>query len=79
MKLSYLFSSALAFCLAGAYLVPPDGTPAPGAASDCSGWVQQSYGLNCTLIERVFGMSEAQFEAWVSFSAVLSRPNTVLT
>lgn len=68
MKLFNLVSAFLAFRLTNAYLVAPPGTPAPGADSGCSEWVQQSYGLTCAIIEQFFGMSAAQFEAWVSNS-----------
>ncbi|KAH0525992.1 hypothetical protein TsFJ059_009377 [Trichoderma semiorbis] len=64
MKLFNLVSAFLAFRLTNAYLVTPPGTPAPGADSGCSEWVQQSYGLTCAIIEQFFGMSAAQFEAW---------------
>ncbi|KAK3941414.1 hypothetical protein QBC46DRAFT_458301 [Diplogelasinospora grovesii] len=64
MKPFRLISSALALRLAEAYLVAPPGTPAPGATSSCSEWVQQSYGLTCAIIEQFYGMTAAQFESW---------------
>ncbi|KAH8598447.1 hypothetical protein B0O99DRAFT_738710 [Bisporella sp. PMI_857] len=65
MKLSHLLSSAVvALPLVGAYLVSPDGTAAPGTTSACSEWVQDSYSLTCAIIERFYGMTEAQFEEW---------------
>ncbi|PNY28156.1 LysM domain-containing protein [Tolypocladium capitatum] len=67
MKPFSLISAALALRLVDAYLVSPPGTPAPGATKDCTGWVQQSYGLTCATIEKFYGMSTAQFEAWVSY------------
>lgn len=66
MKYISLLYSALGFNLAAAYLVTPPGTPAPGATEDCSGWVQDSYGLTCDIIEEFYGMTADQFEAWVS-------------
>lgn len=66
MKLIKLVSSALAFRAADAYLVAPPGTAAPGATQSCSDWVQQSYGLTCAIIEKFYGMTDAQFQAWVS-------------
>jgi hypothetical protein len=48
------------------YLVSPPGTPAPGAAEGCSAWVESSYSLTCDIVSRFYGMSLAQFEAWVS-------------
>ncbi|KAK1766314.1 hypothetical protein QBC33DRAFT_542494 [Phialemonium atrogriseum] len=64
MKPLRLLSSVFALHLAEGYLVSPPGTPAPGAAADCSAWVQNSYSLTCDIVERFFGMSLAQFEAW---------------
>ncbi|KAL2201647.1 putative LysM domain protein [Sarocladium strictum] len=64
MKLLWLVCSALATCLADAYLVAPPGAPAPGAISSCSAWVQHSYGLTCDMITRNFGMTFVQFEEW---------------
>lgn len=66
MKLCGFLSSILAVRLAAAYLVSPDGTAAPGANSDCSEWVQDSYALTCAIIEEIYGITEAQFEEWVS-------------
>lgn len=63
--------SALALRSAQAYLVPPDGTAAPGATEDCSAWVQDSYLLTCAIIEESFGMTEAQFEEWNPSTALL--------
>ncbi|KAI1464713.1 LysM domain-containing protein [Daldinia caldariorum] len=60
----YTLLPVLALPLAKAYLVAPPGTPAPGAASGCSEWVQQSYGLTCAIIEQFYGISAAEFEAW---------------
>lgn len=49
------------------YLVPPPdgGTPAPGASTDCSAWVQQSYEMTCEIIEVYYGITQANFEKWV--------------
>ncbi|KAH3353681.1 hypothetical protein KXV52_007936, partial [Aspergillus fumigatus] len=66
MKSIRFLASALALCLVDAYLVTPPGTPAPGAASACSAWVQASYGLTCDIIHRFYGMTAAEFEEWVS-------------
>ncbi|KAK7961078.1 hypothetical protein PG988_012292 [Apiospora saccharicola] len=55
---------ALALGLADAYLVAPDGTPAPGAASSCSAWVQNSYALTCDKITTILGMTQEQFKSW---------------
>ena len=66
MKPLRFLASALALCLVDAYLVTPPGTPAPGAASACSAWVQASYGLTCDIIHRFYGMTAAEFEEWVS-------------
>ncbi len=66
MKFSSLALSALALRAAEAYLVSPDGTAAPGASKDCSAWVQDSYLLTCAIIEEYYGMTEAEFIAWVS-------------
>lgn len=66
MKSIRFLASALALCLVDAYLVTPPGTPAPGAASACSAWVQASYGLTCDIIYRFYGMTAAEFEEWVS-------------
>ncbi|KAK7184907.1 LysM domain-containing protein [Paraphaeosphaeria sporulosa] len=66
MKMFRSIASALALILpvAQAYLVGPPGTPAPGATSSCSGWAQSSYGMTCSIIERLFGMTEAQLKQW---------------
>lgn len=72
MRSAILVSTALAIHFASAqYLVaPPDGgTAAPGASADCSAWVQQSYALTCEGIEAYYGITEANFEAWVSENA----------
>jgi hypothetical protein len=66
MRPIQVFFAALAAHQAQAYLVAPPGTPAPGATEDCSAWVQQSYDLTCDTIEEYFGMTAAEFEAWVS-------------
>jgi hypothetical protein len=59
-------SSALALPLVGAYLVSPPGPAAPGTTADCSAWAQQSYSLTCLDIETYLGITQAEFEAWVS-------------
>ncbi|RWA06976.1 hypothetical protein EKO27_g8135 [Xylaria grammica] len=64
MKPFTLLSSALALSLAEAYLVAPPGTAAPGASSQCSEWIEMSYGLTCAIIERIYGITAAEFEAW---------------
>jgi hypothetical protein len=66
MRLCQLLASVLAFSQADAYLVTPPGTVAPGAISTCSEWVQASYGMTCDIIHRLFGMTDAEFELWVS-------------
>jgi hypothetical protein len=66
MKPFQLLASALAFIVADAYLVTPPGTVAPGAISTCSEWVQASYGMTCEIIHRLFGMTDTEFELWVS-------------
>jgi hypothetical protein len=66
MKILTFIPSALALQVAQAYLVAPPGTPAPGAISSCSEWVQRSYGMRCAIIERLFGMTGVQLRAWVS-------------
>ncbi|KAI0476852.1 hypothetical protein F4859DRAFT_65195 [Xylaria cf. heliscus] len=71
MKFSSLALSALALRTAEAYLVSPDGTAAPGASEDCSAWVQDSYLLTCAIIEKYYGMTEAQFIAWNPSVALL--------
>jgi hypothetical protein len=48
------------------YLVSLPGTAAPGTTDDCSEWIEYSSSLTCALIEQYFGMTEAEFEAWVS-------------
>jgi hypothetical protein len=60
------FALALIFPVAQAYLVDPPGTAAPGASSSCSGWAQASYGMTCSIIERLFGMTEVQLKQWAS-------------
>ncbi|KAI9372269.1 hypothetical protein BJX61DRAFT_456321 [Aspergillus egyptiacus] len=64
MRLPTVFLSALALCLADAYLVAPPGTPAPGASHLCSEWVESSYGMSCDIIQRFYGMSQEEFEEW---------------
>ncbi|KGO46659.1 Peptidoglycan-binding Lysin subgroup [Penicillium expansum] len=64
MRSLQIFAFALGLCSADAYLVTPPGTPAPGAASGCSEWVQASYGLTCDIIHRFYGMTDAEFEEW---------------
>ncbi|KAE8324059.1 hypothetical protein BDV39DRAFT_217404 [Aspergillus sergii] len=64
MKLSKLSLSLLAPVLAGAYLVTPPGTVAPDTTDGCSKWVEYSSGLTCSYIENLYGMTEAEFEAW---------------
>ncbi|KAF2634390.1 LysM domain-containing protein [Massarina eburnea CBS 473.64] len=71
MKLTSLIHSAFALHAAEAYLVAPPGTPAPGATQECSDWVQQSYGLTCAIIEKFYGMTEVQFQAWNPSTAQL--------
>lgn len=68
MKLSKLSLSLFAPVLAGAYLVTPPGTVAPGTTDDCSKWVEYSSGLTCSYIEKLYGMTEAEFEAWVGIT-----------
>lgn len=69
MKLVYLLSP-LAVGQTAAYLVTPDGTAAPGADPDCTEWVQDSYALTCEIIEAGFGITEAQFVAWVGVNSI---------
>ncbi|KAL6230022.1 hypothetical protein BDW75DRAFT_234733 [Aspergillus navahoensis] len=64
MKLTHLFWHLLATSRAGAYLVSPPGTAAPGTTEDCTQWVEYSSGLTCELLESYFGMMEAEFEEW---------------
>ncbi|KAI1131229.1 LysM domain protein [Nemania abortiva] len=64
MRYIALALSTLVIPWVEAYLVSPPGTPAPGATADCSAWVQDSYGTTCTIIERIYGMTEAQFLSW---------------
>lgn len=64
-----LFSFLTLFLVArplAAYLVAPDGTAAPGASTDCSEWVQDSYDLTCAIVEEFYGITEAEYEQWVS-------------
>ncbi|PYI04037.1 hypothetical protein BO78DRAFT_450237 [Aspergillus sclerotiicarbonarius CBS 121057] len=60
--LALLFSS-----LAGAYLVPPPGTAAPGANPNCSAWIIAGPAVTCALVLEAARISEADFEDWVSF------------
>lgn len=78
MKSFGLLTAVLAFRLTFAYLVNPPDTAAPGATSNCSGWVQQSYDLTCELIEKLYGITEVQLASWVSRSRslLLARCNT---
>lgn len=78
MKFSTVFLAACSLRRASSYLVAPPGTPAPGAADNCSKWIQQSYGLSCAIIERIYGMTEAQLVAWVCLSAALSLSHAFL-
>lgn len=73
MKLLHLISSVLFFSQARAYLVSPPGAAAPGATAECSEWVQESYSLTCTIIEEFYGLTVAQFQAWVSFNSLFYR------
>ncbi|KAJ8121084.1 hypothetical protein ONZ43_g2376 [Nemania bipapillata] len=72
MKSSDLAVFASALGLAQSYLVAPPGTPAPGAISSCSEWVQQSYVITCDIIEQFYGMTAAEFEAWSSTTTTTS-------
>ncbi|KAL4983791.1 hypothetical protein BDW68DRAFT_181273 [Aspergillus falconensis] len=64
MKFTHLFRHLLVTSRAGAYLVSPPGTAAPGTTEDCTQWVEYSSGLTCELLETYFGMMEAGFEEW---------------
>ncbi|KAI9643282.1 hypothetical protein NHQ30_007899 [Ciborinia camelliae] len=64
MKFSYLAQSVFCLQRVGAYLVTPDGPAAPGSTTDCSLWVEQSYGITCAIIEEFYGVTEALFEEW---------------
>jgi hypothetical protein len=68
MQIMKLFNFAFVLCfgLVRAYLVTPPGAAAPGSTADCSEWVQQSYSLTCAIIEEFYGLTAAEFEAWVS-------------
>jgi hypothetical protein len=66
MKFTHLFWQLQATSLVGAYLVSPPGTAAPGTTEDCTQWVEYSSGLTCELLETYFGMTEAEFEEWVT-------------
>ncbi|GAQ08984.1 hypothetical protein ALT_6305 [Aspergillus lentulus] len=79
MKPLRFLASALALCLVDAYLVTPPGTPAPGAASACSAWVQASYGLTCDIIHRFYGMTAAEFEEWNPSVSQLGDGCTLIT
>ncbi|KAL3478310.1 hypothetical protein BJX99DRAFT_256635 [Aspergillus californicus] len=50
--------------LVGAYIVSPSGDAAPGTTEDCTRWVEYSASLTCGWIQKLFGMTEAQFEEW---------------
>jgi hypothetical protein len=68
--LHFALASTIAPLVAG-YLTSPPGSPGPDTNSDCSGWVQYSSGLTCTAVEQKYGITEAQFEAWVSKGVAL--------
>lgn len=53
MVLTHVITVSLAARLAAGYLVTPWETPYPGAASDCSEWVEGETGLTA-----------AEFESW---------------
>ncbi|KAH8669054.1 hypothetical protein BX600DRAFT_497018 [Xylariales sp. PMI_506] len=63
---------------ATAYVVDPPGTAAPGAPDDCSGWVQDSYGLTCDSIEATYGVSAADFESWNPTVSLLGNGCTLI-
>lgn len=75
MKFLRVLSSALALRLAEAYLVAPPGPAAPGASSQCSAWVESSYGLSCEIVMRFYGLSLAQFIEWVRTETCPSQPS----
>ena len=66
MKLSFSASLALTFSVVGGYLVAPPGAVAPGTTSQCSEWVAYNSLWACENIEVLFGITEAEFEEWVS-------------
>ncbi|KAL4981877.1 hypothetical protein BDW68DRAFT_183077 [Aspergillus falconensis] len=68
----------LGLSLAGAYLVSPPGTAAPGTTEDCTQWVEYSSDLTCAWIETLFGMAEAQFEEWNPIVTELGDSCTLL-
>ncbi|KAL4733538.1 hypothetical protein BDV11DRAFT_175600 [Aspergillus similis] len=79
MKLIYYFCYFLGLSLAGAYLVSPPGTAAPGTAEDCTQWVEYSSDLTCAWIETLVGMTEVQFEEWNPIVTELDDSCTLLT
>ncbi|KAH7346764.1 LysM domain-containing protein [Rhexocercosporidium sp. MPI-PUGE-AT-0058] len=79
MKLSHVLSSAPVLGQAGAYLVTPDGTPAPGSSVYCSLWVQDSYALTCAIIEKFYGLTEALFEEWNPSTTLLGDSCTLIS
>ncbi|KAF1819303.1 carbohydrate-binding module family 50 protein [Dissoconium aciculare CBS 342.82] len=65
MKLSFvLLLQTIIAGQVGCYLVAPPGPPAPGSDPGCTMWFQDSYGLNCSIVEQYYGLTESQFEAW---------------
>lgn len=64
---------------AAAYLVTPDGTPAPGSTEDCSYWIAYIEYATCELIEEVYQITAAEFEEWVSDDCFLPSESPVLT
>ncbi|KAL4733439.1 hypothetical protein BDV11DRAFT_175699 [Aspergillus similis] len=59
-----LYFLALRLGHVAAYLVSPDGTPAPGSTEDCSYWIEYIQYATCELIEEVYGLTAEEFEEW---------------
>jgi hypothetical protein len=65
MRFAGFTTIGLVFPLVGAYLVPPPGTVGPGTTSECSGWADYASLVTCSIAEEQYGITEAEFEAWV--------------
>lgn len=76
MKSLLLVLLSTVFSIGRAYLVSPPGAVAPGTTSECSNWVGYNSLWGCENIEVLFGITAAEFEAWVRALYLLRSPTS---
>lgn len=79
MSFTKITLASIAVSLVSGYLVAPPGTAAPGTTDSCSKWVMAISGMTCEMVESAYGITEADFESWVSIHRHPNRLSIGLT